>query len=237
MFKLKEKLKFEDIDNPLLQPRDVKNVALVVMSGERGLCGAYNSKIIKMTENRIEELRSQGIEPKLIFIGKKAHDYFKKRPTDVIFDLNIPNSPTAQESQQIQKEILSLFYSGEVDKVELLYTNFVSLVSCEPRIRSLLPLNPTGMENELDEIFTLTTKDGKLQVDIEKTEKEEKSFSPDVFFEQEPSQLIGALMPLFLNAQIFRSMQESYASELASRMIAMKAASDNAKELIKDLEQ
>lgn len=83
LYKLKEKLEFEAIDTPLLQSREVKNVALVVVSGERGLCGAYNSRVIKMTEARIEELRSQGIEPKLIFVGKKAHDYFKKRPVEI----------------------------------------------------------------------------------------------------------------------------------------------------------
>jgi F-type H+-transporting ATPase subunit gamma len=72
----------------------VKNVAIVIISGERGLCGAYNSKVVKLTENRIEELRAQGIEPKLIFIGKKAGDYFKKRPTDVVYDLSIQNAPS-----------------------------------------------------------------------------------------------------------------------------------------------
>jgi len=73
-------------------------VALVVVSGERGLCGAYNSKIIKQTEARIEELRSMGIEPKLIFVGKKAADYFKKRPTDIAMTININGTPTSEDS-------------------------------------------------------------------------------------------------------------------------------------------
>jgi|TARA_B110000285_G_C15019115_1_gene560602 F-type H+-transporting ATPase subunit gamma len=100
---MKEKLEFEDIDTPLLQTRDVKNVALVVISGERGLCGPYNSRIIKLTEARIEELRSQGIEPKLIFIGKKAYDYFKKpqRTADIVLATNINGSPTSEDSQTV----------------------------------------------------------------------------------------------------------------------------------------
>ena len=83
LYKLKTKLEFEDIDTPLLKNREVKNVCLVVVSGERGLCGPYHSKVIKMTEARIDELRSQGLEPKLIFVGKKAADYFKKRPVQI----------------------------------------------------------------------------------------------------------------------------------------------------------
>ena len=101
LYKLKEKLEFEDIDSPLLENREVKNVALVVVSGERGLCGGYNSKIIKQTEARIEELRAMGIEPKLIFVGKKAHDYFKKRPVDIKLATNIDSSPSSEDSQTI----------------------------------------------------------------------------------------------------------------------------------------
>jgi F-type H+-transporting ATPase subunit gamma len=100
---LKEQLEFEDIDTPLLKTREVKNVALVVVSGERGLCGPYNSRIIKQTEARIAELRAQGIEPKLIFVGKKAYDYFKKpsRPTDIVLATNINGSPTTEDSQRV----------------------------------------------------------------------------------------------------------------------------------------
>jgi F-type H+-transporting ATPase subunit gamma len=95
---------------------------------------------------------------------------------------------------------LNLYLSGEVDKVELLYTNFVSLVTYEPKIRSLLPLKPTGMENEFDEMFNITTKDGEMAVEVQKTEKDEKQFSADVMFEQSPDQLLNALMPLFINS-------------------------------------
>jgi len=93
------------------------------------------------------------------------------------------------------------------------------------------------MENEFDEIFTISTKNGEMVVDVENSGKEEKSLSADTVFEQSPEQMVDALMPLFLGSQILRALQESYASELASRMVAMKAASDNAKELIKDLNQ
>lgn len=107
----------------------------------------------------------------------------------------------------------------------------------DSKVRTLLPLKPTGMENEFDEIFTISSKNGEMVVDVENSGKEEKSLSADTVFEQSPEQMVDALMPLFLGSQILRALQESYASELASRMVAMKAASDNAKDLIKDLNQ
>lgn len=111
------------------------------------------------------------------------------------------------------------------------------MVSSDSKVRTLLPLNPTGMENEFDEIFTLSTKDGEMVVDVEAPGYEKKSMNADTVFEQSPEQMVNALMPLFLGSQLLRALQESYASELASRMVAMKSASDNASALIKDLNQ
>merc|ERR1711937_732862 len=112
------------------------------------------------------------------------------------------------------------------------------MISSIPSIRTIVPLLPGGIEMEGDEIFKLTSKDGDIAV--EKTKMpvaDPKEFAPDMIFEQEPSQLLNAILPLYLNGQLLRTLQESVASELAARMSAMQAATDNAKELEKRLSQ
>merc|ERR1719281_420528 len=112
------------------------------------------------------------------------------------------------------------------------------MISSQPQIRTLVPLLPSGMEIEGDEIFKLTSKDGDLSMQKEKIPAAEPTdFVPDMIFEQEPSQLLNAILPLYLNGQLLRTLQESVASELASRMSAMQSATDNAKDLQGRLEQ
>ena len=129
-----------------------------------------------------------------------------------------------------------LFLSESVDRVELVYTKFISLVSNRPVTQTLLPLDPQGLEAKDDEIFRLTSRDGRLAVERSDAPASEVSeFPKDMLFEQDPAQILDALLPLYLNNQILRALQESAASELASRMTAMNSASDNAKELMKSL--
>jgi len=99
----------------------------MVVSGERGLCGAYNNKIIKMTEERVKELSAQGINCKLVIIGKKAQDYFNKRAVDVSEQYNLQNTVTSSDSFEIMNTLINLYESGEADKIEIVYTNFISL--------------------------------------------------------------------------------------------------------------
>merc|ERR1719171_3496146 len=231
------RLKTEALDIPLLEARTANKVGLVVITGDRGLCGSYNAVAIKKTEARIAELKEQGVEAELILVGNKGGTYFKKRPTPVRKMIPCGQSPTAEQASEIANELLSSYYAGELDRIELLYTSFISMISSVPTGRTLVPLLP-GMEMEGDEIFKLTSKDGDIAV--EKTTvpvAEPKEFAPDMIFEQEPSQLLNAILPLYLNGQLLRTLQESVASELASRMSAMQSATDNAKELQSNLEQ
>merc|ERR1712124_235145 len=134
--------------------------------------------------------------------------------------------------------LLTSFYAGEIDRVELIYTQFNSMISSTPTVRTLIPLLPSGMEMEGDEMFKLVSKDGDFAVEKETIPAAEaKEFAPDMIFEQEPSQLLNAILPLYLNGQLLRTLQESVASELASRMSAMQSATDNAKDLQQRLEQ
>jgi F-type H+-transporting ATPase subunit gamma len=131
--------------------------------------------------------------------------------------------------------LLSLFLSGTVDRVELVYTKFVSLISSRPVIQTLLPLDPQGLETPDDEIFRLTSQGGQFQVSREKVTSPTRSLPRDMIFEQDPAQILEALLPLYLNNQLLRALQESAASELAARMTAMNNASENASDLIRSL--
>merc|ERR1719258_1023303 len=112
------------------------------------------------------------------------------------------------------------------------------MISSLPSVRTVVPLTPTGIEMEGDEIFKMTTKDGDLSIDKTAVKKAAPAeFAADMIFEQEPSQLLNAILPLYLNGQLLRTLQDSVASELASRMSAMQAATDNAKELQTVLER
>lgn len=245
LYDINEQLQSEAIDVPLTIVRPVRKVALVVVTSDRGLCGSFNNVIIKKTETRIAELEHYGIDYTVISVGKKGNSYFMDRP-DVPVERFIERGtfPTAKEAQTIADEVFSLFVSEEVDKVELLYTKFVSFVKSDPVIHTLLPLSPKGEVTDVngncvdameDEFFRLTTKEGKLVVEREGSSKRMKELSPLLQFEQDPVQIIDAMMPLYLNSQILRALQESTASELAARMSAMSNATDNAVELKKTL--
>lgn len=237
LYGLQGRLRFEEANLPLLRQRDIKTVGLLVISGDRGLCGGYNTNIIKRAENRAKELQAQGINYRYVLVGRKATQYFQRRnqPIDATFT-GLEQVPTAAEASQIADQLLSLFLSESVDRVELVYTRFVSLISSRPVIQTLLPLDPQGLEASDDEIFRLTTRGGQFEVSREKVAvAPQQSFPQDMIFEQDPVQILDALLPLYLNNQLLRALQESAASELAARMTAMSNASDNAKELIGSL--
>jgi F-type H+-transporting ATPase subunit gamma len=233
LYGLQSRLKFEDVELPLLQQREVKSIALLVISGDRGLCGGYNNNVIRKAEIRAQELAAEGKDYKMVIVGRKAMQYFKRRnyPIDATYT-GLEQIPTSSEAAQIGDELLSLFLSESVDRVEMIYTKFVSLVSSTPAIQTLLPLDPQGLEAADDEIFRLTSRAGNFEVTREKVSTPVGDLPRDMIFEQDPEQILDALLPLYLNNQILRSLQESAASELAARMTAMSNASDNATDLL-----
>ncbi|CAK9197164.1 unnamed protein product [Sphagnum troendelagicum] len=245
LFNVNSQLQTEDIDIPLTQIRTVKKIALVVITGDRGLCGGFNNYVLKKAEERMKQLRKIGVDFTIVSIGKKGNSYFKRRPhIPVDRYVDSGTAPTTKEAQAIADELFSLFVSEDVDKVELLYTRFVSLIKSDPVIHTLLPLSPQGEVCDIngncvdaadDEMFRLTTKEGKFSVERETVRTETAEFTGVLTFEQEPVQILDALLPLYLNSQILRALQESIASELAARMNAMNNASDNARDLNKSL--
>lgn len=245
LYGVNQRLAVEDVDSPLVAVRPVKKVVLVVLTGDRGLCGGYNASVIKKTEQRYAELTKMGVEVSLICVGRKGMSYFKRRPEyKVESEFEIGQSPTIKEAQAIADNIFADFVSEEVDKVELVYTKFVSLISSAPVIQTMLPLTPEGQVCDIDgncvdaaedEVFKLTTRQGKLVVEAEYSTTETGDLDSSLIFEQDPVQIIDALLPLYMNATLLRSLQEALASELAARMNAMNNASDNAAELKKNL--
>jgi len=220
----------EEIDLPILEVRDVKTVSLVLVTGDRGLCGSYNSAVIKAATARINKLNEQGVKVKLVLVGRKGEQWFVRRPTPIAASFVLGNVPQASVGSELANFLVAQFLSREVDVAEIIYTRFNNLISSEASIRTLLPLSLTGIESEKDEIFMMTSKDGKLVM-----QKQEGSAVaaavPDYIFEDEPAEILNTMLTLYFSATIMRCMQESVASELASRMTAMQSASNNAKKI------
>jgi F-type H+-transporting ATPase subunit gamma len=247
LYAVNQRLAGEDVNVPLTEVRDpVRSVLLVVCTGDRGLCGGFNSFVIRQVERRYKELKDLGIDVKLLTIGSKGSNYFatRKEGYNIVANFNIGQSPTTSDAQKIADEVYAEFVSKEVDKVELVYTKFVSLLKSTPTIQTMLPLKTTGqltdqrgnpIDNPNDEIFLLTSQGGELTLERERETPETSALEGSISFEQDPSQILEALLPLYMNSQILRSLQESVASELAARMNAMGAASDNAEELSRNL--
>jgi F-type H+-transporting ATPase subunit gamma len=235
---LQTRMQFEVADAPLLDQRQVQTITLLAVTGDRGLCGGYNANIIKRTEQRFAELKAQGYAVDLVLMGRKAITYFQNRASQYKIRATftgLEQVPTAAEANQIANEVLAEFLSGSTDRVEIIYTKFINLVSSQPVVQTLLPLDPQGIAVADDEIFRLITRDGRLGVEVGKVESSQGPLQSDFVFEQNPEQLLNALLPLYLSNQLLRSLQEAAASELASRMTAMNNASDNAKALAKTL--
>ena len=235
---LQSRMRFEDAEAPLLEQRDVSTITLLSVTGDRGLCGGYNANIIKRTEQRYAELSSQGYKVDLVLIGRKAITYFQNRASLYTIRATftgLEQVPKASEAMGIANEVLAEFLSGSTDRVEIIFTKFVNLVSSKPVIQTLLPLDPQGIAIPEDEIFRLTTREGQLGVELGSTANEQPRLPSDIVFDQSPDQLLNALLPLYLENQLLRSLQEAAASELANRMTAMNNASDNAKALAKSL--
>jgi F-type H+-transporting ATPase subunit gamma len=235
---LQSRMRFEDLDAPLLEERPVASITLLAITGDRGLCGGYNANIIKRTEQRFAELSEQGYAVDLVLIGRKAITYFQNRSSTYKIRATftgLEQVPSANEARDIANEVLAEFVSGSTDRVEIIFTKFINLVSSRPVIQTLLPLDPQGIATPEDEIFRLTTREGRLVVEQGSSANAAPSLPSDIVFEQSPEQLLNALLPLYLQNQLLRSLQEAAASELASRMTAMNNASDNAKALAKTL--
>ena len=132
---LQTRMQFESVDAPLLESREVGTITLLAVTGDRGLCGGYNANIIKRTEQRHAELTAQGYTVDLVLIGRKVATYFQNRASQYTIRatfMGLEQVPNAAEAGKIAEEVLAEFLSGSTDRVEIIFTKFINLVSSKP---------------------------------------------------------------------------------------------------------
>jgi len=203
----------KNVRHPLLRTPvgAAQNVGVIVVTGDRGLCGSYNSASIKLA---VEALRPFGADrAKVIAVGKKGAVFFRRRGFNVIREQAVPNTGIPfTEAQAIAKMGRDLFESGEIDSLVVVYTKFISALSQKPTVTQILPIESLG---------TAAPVVGGSQADI--------TFEPDA------EELLGALLPRYIDTLIFQALLESVASELGARMTSMSSATDNAGKMISGL--
>jgi F-type H+-transporting ATPase subunit gamma len=203
-----------DVDHPLLrQAENVSDVAFVVCAGDRGLAGPYNSAVLRAAEREIQAVRADGGDYRILAIGKKATDYFGFRGYNVDSSYGgFTDNPTYEDARNVARRVRELFDSGDVDQVDLIYTEFVSLGTQRPVVRRFLPLESTAV---------MAGEGGGDEAAL-------AGFS----FEPSAEGVLSDLLPRYVEARLFAALLDAAASEHANRQRAMKAATDNAEELI-----
>ena len=200
-------------ENPLLKKKsDVQDVLLIVVASDIGLCGAYNSNIFKKSSRRIKELQEENKNIHLITVGRKARDFFAKKHWKeeginlLKSYIQLPTIPSQESIKEISDLAANMYTSNEVQKVELISTRFINLISSEVEIKNFLPVDTATDENQN---------------------------IPDVIMEPSAESILETLVPMYLNNTIFTYILEATTSELAARMTAMSNATSNADTVIK----
>src|SRR3954469_18611084 len=204
-----------DFSHPLMEKRDGGKRAVIVVSTDKGLCGALNSNLMR------EAAKFDKASTIYVTAGRKASQFVARTKRSLAAEFTYKDAPLFSEARAISRFAREMFLNGEVDRVDVLYTNFISTLNQKPEIFPLLPV-------------------GELKafaMGVEGAESKEKltRSSTEFLFEPDVEGVLGALLPHYLNFQAYQILLESKASEHSARMVAMKNATDNAKQLIKDL--
>lgn len=206
--------------HPLLTARaDVKNIAIILITADRGLAGAYNSNVIRAT---IRFMRERGHEDvKLVTVGRKGRDLMLRMGRTVVAEFSdLPARPTAVDVAPFTRLVLDGFLTGEFDEVYLAYTDFINTLVQEPTVRLLLPIQPGEIDSKVMNEYL--------------TEPPETAIA-EYIFEPDPTTLLDNILPRFTELQIYQAVLESLASEHSARMVAMRNATENANDLVGDL--
>ena len=196
--------------SPFTNNREVKSVMLIVIAGDRGLAGGFNSNINKLAETRLKELEESGCKTSLITIGKKAGEYFTKRNYNVVKSyVNVGEDLKIHHAASIADDIVAPYLNGDIDRVELFNTEFISQLVQQPQSLPILP------------------------VEIKQTQ--EKKLREIPIFEPSPEAVFNAIVPKYISGIIYGAVVDSFAAEQAARRTAMENASDNANEMISHL--
>ena len=217
-------------DSPLLVPRpEIHRVAHIVFTADRGLCGAYNSSVVRAAEGSIREQAELGRDYSLVVVGRKAESYFRYRNyrIDAVFT-GFSDNPSYEDARRIAASVEPRFLSGDVDLVELVYTRFISAGSQEVVRRPLMPLD----RELLGDSESTPPRGGPPP---EGSDLPWEGPGPDYEFEPSPTEILERLLPRYAEARVYAALLNAAASEHAARQRAMKAATDNADELITTL--
>jgi F-type H+-transporting ATPase subunit gamma len=205
------------VDDPLLRSEPTpKAIAYVIITSDRGLAGPYNSAVIRAAEREVMAAQTEGRQYKLVLIGKKARDYFRFRNYEIdAFYEGLTDSPTYHGAREIASRVRQMFVDEDVDQVVLAYQEFVSMGTQRVAVRRFLPLEA------LDVVAEVGGGDASARALFE--------------FEPSPAGVLSSLLPRYVESRLYSALLDASASEHANRQRAMKAATDNAEELITKL--
>lgn len=200
----------------LLKKREVKTAGMLVITSNKGLAGAYNANIVRNVIKQIKENNENGIESKLFIVGQKGISALKRKAAELNADIiktyvQVANEISALGAENIAEDLADNFVSGKIDSIEVFTTKFKNMMSYSAQKWTLLPINPDEIEVETTEI------------------------EPVMVFEPSKQSILQKIVPLYITNTIYQALLEAQASELASRMTAMSAASNNAEDMIRTL--
>ncbi len=201
------------VRHPLLRRAEgePQNIGVILVTGDRGLCGAYNSSVIRRANDLVRPFGPS--RAKIVCVGKKGATFFRRRGYDVVAENPVPATGISfGEAQAISRAGRELFADGQVDALYLIYTQFISAMTQRPQTVTILPIQPPQAE-----------------------EGAAPGAAVDYIFEPEPEQLLGTLLPRYVDTQVYQAVVDSIASEHGARMTSMSSATDNAGKMISNL--
>lgn len=216
LHRVTEAVRFEE--HPLLTDRPIKKELYIVITSNRGLCGSFNTQVLK----KLREVRAEDKTREAVFItlGKKGEQAVRRMQDDIIASFtDVFDYPRVTDMRPVTKVILDEFLSGRVDRVVMVYTDYVSALVQRVKVRALLPVTEKDAKKMLDEIGLDTTTPAK----------------GDFLIEPLPELVLETIVPRLIEAELYHAVLESNASQEAARMVAMRSATDAAKEMTADL--
>lgn len=198
--------------HPLLEEHEKhERAVLVLITSDRGLCGGFNANVLRMAEQFISARRAEGVEVDIVSVGKKALSYLKYRGIEPVASYtDISDKPTFDAAQDIASHFVGRYGEEEVDSVHIIFNHFKSVADQKAELHQLLPIQRRVMDDTSDAL----------------------EFKPEYLFEPDPEAVLNRLLPTYVETLIYRALMESAAFEHAARRTAMKAATDNASEMI-----
>lgn len=205
-----------DFDHPFMKARGGENRALILVTTDKGMCGSINSNLLRKVSDEFVTDHTR-----VIAAGRKGAQHATRVGWDLTADFSYSDTPVFAEARAIARIAVELFENGEVDHVDIAFTNFINTLSQKPEVQTLLPITEI--------------KGVQAGVEGEEMVSELQRGTAEFLFEPSAGGVLGALLPHYINFQVHQILLEAKASEFSSKMVAMKNATDNANDLIKDL--